>query len=637
MPDKETPPYVPTAKEQDDITEAVAFKKESYQQTRLERQEWRTSYMRYKLARKLSEYDYIPDVQLGLTYDSVERITATLPGREFGFQAKPVGIEDTQNALLFSEVLSQAWNSPDIMDGPTKMDVIKKNMALFGSAFAQVYWDTVIDEKGNTVKSDPCFVPINIFDVYYNKFIAEIEDLPQIGYQSILSLSWFKQHGKEMGFKNVKYVKGYTPRSSNQDEDSGTVDQEETQSGSQVDPVLVRLFEVQTDKEILTIALDNAGPVWLRKIPNRIGRKNCVIFRLKRHPLPNRLLGVTDISKAGNIEDAIQRVGNQMIFNSLLVDNPNFTFDSTDRHIDPHTFVTAPGAGIPRGKDPNSLTPIVFPSHMADSLNLIAALQERYKRVVNTPDILAGEGNANTASQDNLNDTNAKAAVDKIVDGMKGSMQKLGILIRELYSVYGPESLTVQIRTPELANKLEPNQQMAENSVMEISKADLALERDIDITVDFTSQNKAVLSRRIVEWLNITAKDQSVPPQLRMQAYEKWLEFNDLDDLAAAYADIAKVGQTSDLSLADQENAKMAGGMELPPTPNASTAHTQRHIDFMRRTDTGPEIDRLLQTHIEGEIMQSSQNVQPQPEQPGQPMETQSENPVAQTAQIGQV
>lgn len=643
MIEKDTPPYVPTQKEQEDITRALQFRDESYENTRWERAEWRNSYLRYKLARQLSEYEYIDDVQLGLTYDSVERISSSLPGREFGFKAKPVGLEDTKDALLFSEVLTQAWNSPEVMDGPSKMEVIKKNMALFGSAFAQVYWKTELDEQGNVVRSDPDFWPLNIFDVYYNKFVPEIEDLPEIGYQSIVSLSWLKENGKRLGYKNTKYVQGFTPKNqtTSQDKDSGSIDSEETVSGKQSKPVLARLFEVQTDKEILTLALDDGGAVWLRKIPNKLGRKNCVIFRLKRHPLPNRLLGVTDVARGGSIEDAIQKAMNQTVFNSLLVNNPVFTFDATDRHIDPRTFITAPGAGIPRGRDAEALTPITFPSHMNESMILIGTLQERYKRVVNTPDILAGQSQSNTATSDSINDQNAKTNIDKIVDGMKGSMQKLGVIIRDLYSLYGPESITVQVRTPELAEKLSDMQM--EDQSMEISKESLVLKRDIDITVGFTTQNKAILSRRLVEWLSITAKDQSVPQQLRMMAYQKWLAFNDLDDLAEMYSEASKIGQTSDINEAEMENQKMASGVALPPTPNATMAHTQRHVDFMRRAETGPEVDRLLQAHIEGELQalkakqggmmpqegQGQEMMEPEQEMAG-PMQTATESPIQQ-------
>lgn len=610
---KDEAPYVPTIKEQKDITYAINFKTQAYNDTREERQQARTNYLRYKQARNLSEYDYVDDVQLGYTYDTVERLAASLPGREFGFKAHPVGPEDTRNSLLVSEALNQAWTSSDIMDGPSKMDVIKKGMTLFPAVFAQVYWHTELDQDGNVKKSDPCFIPLNFFDCYYNKFIPEIDQLPEFGYQSIISLAWLKKNGKKLGFKNVNKVKGFTPRQKgNQDEDSSTIDSEETMSGKRSEPVLAKLFEIVSDDEILTLAMDDSQTVWLRKVPNKIGRKNIVIFRYARHPLPNRLLGINPVSFGGAIEDSIQRASNQMVFNSLLVDNPTFTYDANDRDIDERTFVSAPGAGIPRGKNPDALTPITFPSHMGDSLNLINFLSERYKKVVNLPDIITGSGSAGTATQDSLNDANAKSAIDKVVDGMKGTMGHIASILKDLYKVYGQESISVQIRTPELADKLAEGNAPVNNSIQEIAKSDFSLDRDIDITVEFTSQNKAVLSRRIVEWLNLTAQDQAVPPQVRMQGYQKWLEFNDLDDLATVYEEFAKTGQTSDINLAEQENAKMAGGTALPPTPEATQAHTQRHIDFMRRADTGPEIDRILQAHIDGELQALQAKLQPQ-------------------------
>lgn len=636
-PKTEIPPYVPTQKERDDIAYALKFKQECYQQTQDERKTWRTNYWRYKLARKLSEYDYIPDVPIGLTYNAVERWAGSLPGRELGFRAKPVGVEDTKNALLFGEVLNQAWQSPKIMDGPNKMEVVKKNLGAFGNCFAQAYWETVVNEDGETVKSDPCFWPLNIFDVYYNKFISEVDDLPEIGYQSVVSLQWLKTNGKALGYKNIKYVQGFTPKAQGQDESGASIDSQETQSGKGPKDA-VRLFEIQSNSTILTLALDDRGPVCLRKTKNKLGQKNIVLFRLKRSPIPNRLLGDTDVSRGGQLEDAIQRVMNQAIFNTLLVDNPNFTFDATDRNIDPRTFVTAPGAGIPRGKNPDALTPIQFPSHLSDSLTMVNTLMERYKEIVNLPDILAGQSQGNTATSDSLNDQNAKASVEKVVDGMKETMKKLGLLLRKMYEVYGPDSITVQLRSPELIQELAPAYQ-GETLSVDVPKSDLVLERDIDIQVDFTSQNKAVLSRRLVEFLSLTAQDPSVSPQLRLKAYEQWLEFNDFTDLALTFSEAASTGQTSDLSKADEENSQMGQGTAVPPTPNASMAHTQRHVDFMRRADTGPEIDRLLQGHIEGEIQQHQSGV-PSPTEgeapPAGVAPTAPANPLAEASTIGQ-
>lgn len=642
--EKEIPPYVASAKEQEEITIASRFRKEAYEHTRTERQQWRNSYFRYKLSRYLSEYEYIPDVPMALTYDSVERISAALPGGEFGFRGKPTDDEDITNSILFSEAMNYAWRDPAIMDGPTKMDNIKKQMALFGSAFAQVFWETKMDKEGNVIKSDPQFWPLNIFDVYYNKFAPEIEDMPEIGYQSIVSLDWLKKNAKTMGYKNAKYVKGFQPRTTDMDEDSSSIDHEETMSGKQKkDNDLAKIFEIQSDDIIKTFAIDDNGWVFLRKRKNKIGRKNVVIFRLKRHPLPNRLLGVTDVQRGGAIEDAIQRQMNQAVFNTLLVDNPNFTYDYTDRNIDPRTFITAPGAGIPRGKDQNAITPIQFPSHLNDSLAMINTLMERYKRVVNTPDITAGLAEGNTATSDSINDANAKASTEKIVDGMKASMTKLGDLMRELYKEYGDESMSITIRTPEL---LESFAGTDEALTVDVNTAEtFDLDRDIDIEVDFTVQNKMILSRRIVEWLTITAQDPTVPPSLRMKGYQKWLEFNDLDDLAKAFQEQAGLGQTSDLSAADQENQQLMNGQALPPTPNASKPHMQRHVELMRMDETGPEIDRIIMAHIEGEIAQQQggqqqpgqeqlQQGQPQGAPQGPPQE-QSVNPIAEQSTIG--
>lgn len=604
--------YMPSEEERKDIEYALGFKKASYEQTKLERAEWRRSYERYKLTRKLSEYDYVEDVPLGLTYDSVERAAAALPGKEFGFQAKPTGDEDMKDAIMASKYFKQVWESPDAMDGPAKMDVIKKGTALFGTVFAQVYWETSFDSDGNLKKSDPCLNPLNIFDCYYNKFYSEIDDLPEFGYETFISLEWLKNNAKQMGYKNTDKVRGtILRRGSAYDEDSSYIDMKETPSMGDNDKLrIVRLFELQTPAYTYTFALDDNSTIFLRKIKNKIGKISIVAFRWKRNPLPNRLLGLTDIASGGEIEDAIQRASNQAIFNSLLVDNPMFTFDKTDRDIDPRTFIGAPAAAIPRGKDPNSITPLMIPSHLNDSLAMINTLLQRYKRTVNVPDSIAGQGDANadTATEVSIIDANAKATYAKVIDSFKYTMLKMALLVRDLFEQYGPESITLQISEPELLERLKENQfQQVSESGMSVTstKEALVLKRDIEITVDFTTQNKAVLSRNLVSFMGLTAKDQSIPPQVKMKMYKTFLELNDLEEIALALdeaIDQNAQDNPSDLQLADQENNQMAQGTAVPPTPSASPAHTQRHVEFMRRRAFSPEVDRIFQQHIQGEL-----------------------------------
>jgi hypothetical protein len=634
--------YVPSAQEEKDIAYARSFKDEAYRQTQKERAEWRRAYDRYKLARNLSEYDYIDDVHLGLTYDATERKAAELPGREFGFIAKPVGEDDVRDALLVSEVLRQTWESPMMMNGPTRMENIRKQMALFGNCFCQVLWETKIDENGNIIKSDPGFYPLNIFNVFYNKFFSEVQDLPEIGYQFTVPLQWVKDSAKTMGFKNTKYVRGITTEVSSQDEDSTTTERSDTPSGEIASKHhrMAKIFELQSDKWIYTFAIDGGNWIRLRRVKNKIGMKNVVLFRYKRHPLPDRLLGVTDVARGGEIEDAIQRAMNQAVFNSLMVDNPGFTYDKTDRNIDPRTFIMAPGAGLPRGRDANSITPLNFKSHIGESLTMIRALFERWKRVVNSLDISSGIGDAsaNTATESNILDTNAKVPIDKIVDGMKGTMLDIWQILKKMYEVYGPDSLTIQVYAPELLEKLgSTNPESSQEFTVE--KDSLIKDRDVEVSVGFTTQNKSILSRRIVEWLGITSKDAAVPQQLKMLGYQQWLEFNDLTDLALKFDELIRQNQTSDLSVADLENQKMAQGMQLPPTPNASVAHTQRHVEFLRRAETGPEVDRLLDMHIQGELAAHGNGMQPgqEPGMEGGIPQTQTNEPMQQLANAGEV
>jgi hypothetical protein len=607
--------YSPNAKEQKTLEQVLQFKEQCYRQTATERLAWRESLERYNLKRLLSEYDYIDDLPTGLTYDAVERAVDHLPGREFGLIARPQGSEDTHNALLFAEVLKQDWNSPDQMDGPTKMEIVKRGMRLFGTSITQVYWETITDEQGNVVKSGPAFQPLNIFDFYINKFVPDVDEADYIGYLSTVSLEWFQTHAKDLGFKNIKYVNGVSGnKSQGIDSDSSTLDKEDTPQDAGLEKLrLVKLFEVQSNNRIITVALDEQ-PVVLRDVPNRLGRKNCVVFRWKRHPFPNRFYGVSDVAKAGPLEDAIQRQLNQAVFNTLLVDNAMFTYDKTDRNIDTRTFVAAPSAAIPRGQNPNSIVSLKVQSHLSESLTMIGNLMDRYKRLVNIPDIMAAAGQANTATQDNLNDINARTSIDKVVDGMKGSFLHLWSLLRDLYTVYGPDSITVSLYAPDLLKQLS-GVQATPGQQFDIPKDQFSLKRDLEVTVDQTTMNRAVMLRRLNEALAILKTDPSIPANVRLATYGEYFKYSGLDKISDAFQEAAGRTATQETTSAESENQAMFGGQQLPPTPNATPAHTQVHVDFMRSTQTGPEVDRLLQAHIEGELQQGQTQGQMAPPQ----------------------
>jgi len=599
---KEQPEYTPTGKEQNDIDYVIDFKRQCEQQTRRERIEWRKSLERYNLLRNVSLYEYIDDIHIGLTYDATERLTAALPGREFGFRGKPKGPEDVQSALLFSEALTQAWSSVDIMDGPTKMEVVKRSMALFGSCPVQLYWDTKFDSDGNLIKSDPGFYPINIFNFFANKYQSDIKD-GEVGVVSEMTPNAFKASAEALGYKNWKKVKGvYSPKDSYSNSKYNDTQEEGVNTGDKLRTV--RILEVQTPNKIITIALDNQ-PIWLANKENPIGRNNIVLFKYKSNPLPNRLYGISDIQRGGELEDSIQEAYNQMAFNHILVDNPMFTYNKMDRNIDPRTFVAAPSAGIPRGSDPNSLTSIQFNSHLGESRSIIQDMLERWKRVVNLPDIIAGvsDRGVQSASEANTLDANSKASFDSIVNGMKSSMYMMSKILIKMYEIYGPESMTLQIESPELIDKLGGTPQEAAQGIeTEVEKEDFIVDRDVEVLVDFTTQSKAKLSNNVVQFLQLITKDEIIPPDLRIASYQQFLMLNDLTDLAGLFDSIVNKKQTSDTAMAEQENQKMMNGQQLPPTPGATQAHTQRHVEFMRSSESDQEVDRLLKSHIEGEL-----------------------------------
>lgn len=57
-----------------------------------------------------------------------------------------------------------------------------------------------------------------------------------------------------------------------------------------------------------------------------------------------------------------------------------------------------------------------------------------------------------------------------------------------------------------------------------------------------------------------------------------------------------------DVALADEENARMMQGEQLPPTPNASSEHSQAHVDFLRSPDAKGQGMQIIEQHVRGEL-----------------------------------
>ena len=57
-----------------------------------------------------------------------------------------------------------------------------------------------------------------------------------------------------------------------------------------------------------------------------------------------------------------------------------------------------------------------------------------------------------------------------------------------------------------------------------------------------------------------------------------------------------------DVVLADEENARMMQGEQIPPTMNASEEHSQAHVDFLRSPDARGQGAQIIEQHVRGEL-----------------------------------
>jgi hypothetical protein len=99
--------------------------------------------------------------------------------------------------------------------------------------------------------------------------------------------------------------------------------------------------------------------------------------------------------------------------------------------------------------------------------------------------------------------------------------------------------------------------------------------------------------------------------ELSAKAKSERLEEHQLKaEIAGRRGETGMGGQTPpNIDLADQENARMMSGEQIPPTPGATPEHTQAHVDFMSSPDaqSSQQAMALIQAHASGEAQQQGQ------------------------------
>ena len=96
--------------------------------------------------------------------------------------------------------------------------------------------------------------------------------------------------------------------------------------------------------------------------------------------------------------------------------------------------------------------------------------------------------------------------------------------------------------------------------------------------------------------------------ELSKKAREERLEEHELKaEIAGRRGEGGQPGQAGampnpDVALADDENARMMQGEQLPPTPNASPEHSQAHVDFLRSPDAQGQGAQVITEHVRGEL-----------------------------------
>ena len=273
-----------------------------------------------------------------------------------------------------------------------------------------------------------------------------------------------------------------------------------------------------------------------------------------------------------------------------------------------------------------------LPSALDSLVNELMMMQED---IVGAHDAIIGRLPAGARSGKTLEalqaaDSNNLAGITK---GLKIALTVIGQRILDIASKHYTTTRVIEITDPE-ENGNKYLEVIGEKAPKELKKKNAAIiSSDTEVIVDIGS------------WLGYTRSEQRdtllklaemgvIPTDELLRQFE----FPNIDDLAAKAreerleqhtlkAEIAgrnqrpgqpgtpqEPGQAQSpmdqqlVELADQENAAMMNGQDIPPTKGATLAHTQAHIDFTQsriyQESVTPEIARVFEEHIQGELQE---------------------------------
>ena len=542
-----------------DPKKIIEFKNYCISASQDRRTKWLECWKMYVSHLDASTNPFLANLFIPKSHEAVELLAAFLSGPNQSISAEPEGKEDTLKAGIIEKLLNFQWRK--VLKARSKILTWIKQTILFGNGIMKVGWDSDLDE--------PFINPVSISDVYFNPFIADIQDSSVI-HRLLKPIEEVKKDDKYNDYRRLVIRVG----DDKEDEEKSkfrTYDLTGVSSFSGGQKV--ELFEVWTKDKLQTVADTVNGYQFLRNEDNPYGFIPFVKMRCKNNPLPNRAYDFGVIEPTIKLQKAFNDSVNEFFDNVSLINNKMW-IKRRGAAINPMDLVRRPGGHITVSDINKDIRADEVSDIKPSLLELIKFIDDEFQQASLVSNLLKGVYGAGFATEAAIGQQNVQTMMDMLDQNIKDAFSELGNMLVEINLKYlkGVKSIKVLDNEKEIA-------------WLEVNMKEIQGKYDIKIEADRSaSYSRIVRQKQLLDLLAILSNDQEFiqrHPKTKEKIYKKWLS-------EAGFANVDYFFE-DDAEFADSE-------VNLGYTPPAVRVDTET-----------PRRDELLtQPAIERSIMQKA-------------------------------
>ena len=494
------------------ITQKDFFDKSS--QSR--REKWLECYKNFNAHLDSASNPFLANLFIPKTHEAVESLSAFFAGANQTITARPEDGKDVKRARVAEKLLEYQWRK--VLQGRRKVVRWIKQNVLFGNGLMKVGWDYD--------KNSPWMTVINLADVYFDFFTANIQDSPVI--HKIIK---FKQDVIDDDKYNTDIAKALIEGESDTEEEKSNdgIDFGAYDSSTSVVPEAenlnpkVTLFEYwSNDGELITIGRTSNGWDILRRTDSPFKDednnfyKPFVKIRCKDSVLANRAYDIGAIEPTLKIQKAFNDAVNEFFDNVTLVNNKQW-IKRRGASINPNDLIRRPG-GIITVDDINAdLKSEDVSDVKASIIEMIRFLDDEFQQASMVVNLMKGVPGADTATEAVMGQQNIHNLFDSVNQNIQDGMSELGQMLIALNIKHLNKVSSLQV--------LDDEDRMA---FAEIDRKTIKGKYEIRIIADRkANQNQAIRQKQLLDFLSVVGADPVIAqlyPHLTQKIYKKWLE-----------------------------------------------------------------------------------------------------------------